>query len=853
MMDNYRFAQKILFCLLSLLLIINEPAYVGAQIATKDIFNDIRYSYANYEINELARNKIIEGYKDGTFRPNQFINREEFATMVGRVLKLPVPTSNQWVPARVSSWAEPWIVAVMEAQIPNVLPNRHWFGAKNRVTKEEAIMWYVRGLGVGVKLEKMDNLPDFNDVDQISDEARNSVWLAQRLGIIQGNANGDLKPQSILDRQGAAAISYRVFRNAAKYKERALKLLEMVDSKEGSDSENPVDPGPTPPNPVDPGPTPSNPVDPGPTPPDPVDPGPTPPDPVDPGPTLPDPIDPGPTLPDPVDPGPTLPDPVDPGPTPPDPVDPVVDPITVSLATYTIPATHEAYGSNWKMVYTFIDVQGQEIPSNRLPADLQVTFSDDLQILGSDGDISNFYNIPPSGSSVEGQISVVSLQNGIDFNQSFSLTVEPSSIGQQYFGVSILLEDTGAQATTIAEMDEIRSMLSTIDPSLKVTWALDNRFVFNESQRPQLKRLLEYIDAYGDEVGIAAGYPNNNYSLSEWASEMNSWMYMYRYNALTNLHEGGTNGQSSVWNSIPEAYRPKSLSTYAVNPEQAMWLKQNFNIDSFMGWAATQYNVDQLSAEGSPLMPYWSNINNPMVPAQSSGDNSGLIFMNAITIDPIGSRYITGSSRWTIHPADPYVDEMSAFPQLRTTANYINNPYRNLNTQNYLSLVVGANWIMRTPNLKSNFSAYVNQFPAGAKTNIVGVHQLSETFKQRSGGSNDNTSFTLMFRGTGYTTSLGSYVSPENLRYLWMETKTERIILAKEDQETEWNVIDFTDYSRTPIPILPYTKHGAAEDISYVTGRNYKLAPDAPLAQSEVDRVKQRLQSILFNESVRIP
>ncbi|MEY8739917.1 S-layer homology domain-containing protein [Bacillales bacterium AN1005] len=812
--------------------------------------------------------------------------------------------------------AEPWIIAVIEANIPNVLANKHWYGPKNRVTREEAVMWYVRTLGVGDNLDEINERSDFKDVELISDEAQNSIWLAEQLGLIQGDEFNNFKPQDFLDRQGAAALTYRVYHNAEMYKEKSFKLLDFSHGKGSSEesevdptilptnSPDPVPPAPTdPPDPVPPAPTdPPDSVPPAPTdppdsvppvptyPPDPVPPVPTdPPDPVPPAPT--DPPDPAPTAPtdppDPVPPAPTdppdsvppaptdppdsvppvptyPPDPVPPVPTdPPDPVppaptdppdpaptDPGVIPVTVTFDTYTIPAATDSYGSNWKVNFVLLDAKNQEISDDLLPSDLQVIFTDDHQILGSNGDISNFYNIPSSGTLVQGWIRVVSMQKGIDFSQSFQLVVDPSSIGQQFMGVSILLEDTGSQATTIAEMDEIRNMFSSIDPSLKVTWALDNRFVFGESQRPQLQHLLSYVDTYGDEIGIVAGYPNNNYSLSQWADEMNSWIYMYRYNAFNHLHMGGTNGDPSVWNSIPEAYRPKSLSTYAVNPEQAMWLKQNFEIDSFMGWAATQYNVDQLSAEGSPLMPYWSNINNPMVPAQNAGDNSGLIFMNAITIDPIGSRYTTGSSRWTIHPADPYVDEMSAYPQIRTTSNYISNPYRNQNTINYLSLVVSANWIMRTPNLKTNLSTYIDQFPREAVTNVVGVRQLSEFFKQRSGGMNDNIQFTLMFRGTGYTTTLGGNVSPASLRYLWMETKSERIILSKEDQETEWNIIDFTDYSLTPVPVLPYTQNGAADDISYITGRNYKLAPNAPLTQSEVDRVKQRLRSILFNESV---
>ncbi|MGO4531663.1 S-layer homology domain-containing protein [Paenibacillus sp. 2TAF8] len=919
------FARKILYCLFILLFTIDEPSYVAAQSATGDVFTDIRYSYANYEINQLAREKIIKGYRDGTFRPDRLINREEFGTVVGRTLGLFTTKNNQAVPVRVSSWAEPWVSAVMDAKIPNVLPNKHWFGAKNRITREEAIMWYVRVLGVEDKLDRIKDKPDFNDVDLISDDAQHSIWLAQKLGLIHGDRDRNFKPQAFLDRQGAAVITHRVYQNIENYRVNALNLLESLKQPPNPVTSQPPDP----PDLVTPQP---------PDPPDPVTPQPSdPPDPVTPQP--PDP-------PDPVTPDPvlvpvsvtvatyTIPSAqealgsnwrveyslhdgdnqkipenrlpadleisfsddfsilstdgdianvnniplsgseiqglvritsvqkgidfsqtfqliVDPsGPVTPD---TVLVPVSVTVATYTIPSAQEALGSNWKMEYSLLDASGQHIPEHLLPGDLEIVFSDDFNILGKDGNIDNFYNIPLSGSEIQGLVRITSVQNGTDFSQTFQLIVDPAGTGQQYMGISILLEDTGAQATTIAEMDEIRNMFSSIDPSLKVTWAMDNRFVFGESQRPQLQRLLQYVDTYGDEVGIVSGYPNNNYSLSQWAAEMNSWMYMYRYNAFTDLHVGNTNGEPSVWSSIPEAYRPKSLSTLAVNPEQALWLKQNFQIDSFMGWAATQYNVDQLSAEGSPLMPYWSNINNPMVPAQSMAENSGLIFMNAITIDPIGSRYTTGSSRWTIHPADPYVVELSALPQLRTTSNYMSNPYREQNTLNYLSLVIGANWVMRTPNLKENLSMYMNQFPRQTVTQVVGVHQLSEIFKQRSGGTNDQIQFTLMFRGTGYTTSLGGNESPANLRYLWMETKTERIILSKEDQETHWNIIDFTDYSRTPVPVLPYTQNGAADDISYVTGRNYKLTPHAPLTSSEMDRVNMRLQSLHFNEPVNNP
>ncbi|WP_019914937.1 DUF3863 domain-containing protein [Paenibacillus sp. HW567] len=524
---------------------------------------------------------------------------------------------------------------------------------------------------------------------------------------------------------------------------------------------------------------------------------------------------------------------------------------SIHTTTDSIDASFNVSVDHWKLAYVTLDVYGEEITPEFLPPDLKVSITDDYAVLAPDGTVANFYNIPAPGTVIHGSVLLSSELADFSVPGTFELLVKQPqySSAASYFTVSLLLEDTGANATTIAEMETMRNSLATIDPNLRVTWAMDSRFVFDEAQRPQLQKVLEYVDLYGDEVGIVSGYPNDNYSLSQWIAEMNSWLYMYRYNALNYLHQGGTNGDSSVWLSIPDKYRPKSLSTYAINPEQAAWLKDNFQIDAFMGWAATQVNVGQLSAEGSPLMPYWAHTANPMLPAQDAATNSGNVFMNSLSIDPIGSRYTSGASRWTLHPADPYVSEMKAEPQLHLASQYLNNPYRNQNTVNYLSLVIGTNWVLRSPGLNATWQDFISRFPKDANVKVLGIHDLAEIYKTRSASSNEHSEFTLMFRGSGYTTASGEN-SPADLRYLWTETATERIILAKKDGDPTWSIIDFTDYSKTPVANLPYTHNGAADDISYITGRNYKLTPTAPLTSTEIERIRARLDVLNFHEEV---
>ena len=52
-----------------------------------DAFPDIADHWANYEINLAYAKQLIEGYPDGTFKPNQEITRAEAVTIVNRVLE----------------------------------------------------------------------------------------------------------------------------------------------------------------------------------------------------------------------------------------------------------------------------------------------------------------------------------------------------------------------------------------------------------------------------------------------------------------------------------------------------------------------------------------------------------------------------------------------------------------------------------------------------------------------------------------------------------------------------------------------------------------------------------------------
>ena len=92
---------------------------------------------------------IVKGYQDGTFRPNQPVNRSEMAVLITRYLGLSLPEAEtefldqQAIPA----WAEKEIAAATAAGIVNGrLGNR--FAPRESATRAEAVMMILRMLDI---------------------------------------------------------------------------------------------------------------------------------------------------------------------------------------------------------------------------------------------------------------------------------------------------------------------------------------------------------------------------------------------------------------------------------------------------------------------------------------------------------------------------------------------------------------------------------------------------------------------------------------------------------------------------------------------------------------------------------
>lgn len=395
-----------------------------------------------------------------------------------------------------------------------------------------------------------------------------------------------------------------------------------------------------------------------------------------------------------------------------------------------------------------------------------------------------------------------------------------------------ILVDLSDKEINPAEFMYLRDKINTSSPEHKIGWALKTniRNTVSESYIASVFGMMRFfVDRYGDSIGIGFGFMNHNLSfefmmkyISHLDTKFSNYINMQDYT----INDFDENQKTNYFTTIDNKYRPKFVLAYSINQKQIKWLRDNLGIKAFMCWTATQTNVDGFSGEGTILSPYYPHKLNPMIPAQNMNDAFDCIIFNTITIDPIGCRYLSGESRWTIHPADPLT---SGKEQILTIKRYLTNNLRKKNTINYFSLFFDANWILAESNIRSAWNN-ISDFIFGPNTNITITSPddfVHEYMKNHT--TNNDINYMLDFRGTGVTKN--TYSSPYELRYVWTETKKQRLIFEV-DEKNNYKIIDFTDYTK-PIDELkqqPIT--------NYITGRNFKYNQNYVLTDDEKIRSK---------------
>lgn len=145
------FTRKIFIILIVLL--------SSAELAYASVFSDVSRDHKNYEaIAAMSEKKIVTGYDDGSFRPDNSVTRAEFCVIIARAAgyKKNSGTFNKALPFNDVSkdyWAEDYIKYAYNAGIVNGMGDGSFLPAGS-VTYEQAIKMLICFIGLEQEAKK---------------------------------------------------------------------------------------------------------------------------------------------------------------------------------------------------------------------------------------------------------------------------------------------------------------------------------------------------------------------------------------------------------------------------------------------------------------------------------------------------------------------------------------------------------------------------------------------------------------------------------------------------------------------------------------------------------------------------
>lgn len=180
----------------------------GQGAVSTEIFKDIAGHWGKQFIVDMNKAGIINGYEDGTFRPDGTVTKGEFATLIVNALKLDT--------ADVSGhWAAKFVNA---AKAANLIADDIAFATDadfdTKITREEMASMVSKAAAYKkVEIKDAKELA-FTDNGDIASWAAEDVKNAVALGIISGMDDGSFQPKANATRAQAAtmlSLLYKLF------------------------------------------------------------------------------------------------------------------------------------------------------------------------------------------------------------------------------------------------------------------------------------------------------------------------------------------------------------------------------------------------------------------------------------------------------------------------------------------------------------------------------------------------------------------------------------------------------------------------------------------------------------------
>jgi len=179
-------------------------------------FDDVANHWAKAAVNDMGSRMVIDGTGEGQFSPDRAITRAEFAAILVRGLGLKLqagPTAFSDV--KTTDWYNSAINTAYAYELINGY-NDGTFRPNDKITREEVMAILSRamsitGLEVNAAASSIElTLQPYQDASKVSSWARSSVALNVQAGLVSGRSTSMLAPTASITRAEAATLIRRL-------------------------------------------------------------------------------------------------------------------------------------------------------------------------------------------------------------------------------------------------------------------------------------------------------------------------------------------------------------------------------------------------------------------------------------------------------------------------------------------------------------------------------------------------------------------------------------------------------------------------------------------------------------------
>ncbi len=177
---------------------------------TTPTFSDVeKDSWAAPYIMNLTERKIFAGYEDGSFRPSNYITRQEIAVALVRAMGLEADVSAAENvdtgfsdDAAIAPWARGYVNIALREKLFTGFDDGE-FKSERVISRQELIAVIMRLAGSTESVTA-----NYDDAHEIHGYAKDFIGHASSLGIISGYPDGTIKPLNNVTRAEVAKILY---------------------------------------------------------------------------------------------------------------------------------------------------------------------------------------------------------------------------------------------------------------------------------------------------------------------------------------------------------------------------------------------------------------------------------------------------------------------------------------------------------------------------------------------------------------------------------------------------------------------------------------------------------------------